>query len=118
MILVVDDETAIRDISRQTLEAFGYAVQTATDGADALAIFIRDGGTIKAILTDIMMPIMDGPALIQAIRRLNPTIPIIAASGLTTNRTGSMFGIRHFLPKPYTADAMLRALRDVLQGGA
>jgi PAS domain S-box-containing protein len=115
-VLVVDDEAAIRDISRQTLEAFGYSVMTATDGADALAIFVREGSAINAIITDIMMPIMDGPALIQAVRRLNPGVPIIAASGLTANRTGPMFGIRHFLPKPYTADAMLRALRDVLQG--
>jgi CheY-like chemotaxis protein len=115
-VLVVDDEAAIRDISRQTLEAFGYTVLTAVDGADALAVVIRAGPTIQAIITDIMMPIMDGPALIQAVRRLAPAIPIIAASGLTANRSGSMYGVRHFLSKPYTADAMLRALRDVLKG--
>ncbi|HEX3927377.1 MAG TPA: PAS domain S-box protein [Gemmatimonadales bacterium] len=115
-ILVIDDEPAIRDISRQTLEAFGYAVITATDGADGLTKYVQEGGAIDAVITDIMMPIMDGPAFIQAVRRLNPEVRIIAASGLTVGASHSapILGIRHFLPKPYTADTMLRALREVL----
>jgi two-component system, cell cycle sensor histidine kinase and response regulator CckA len=116
LILVVDDEAAIRDVTKQTLEAFGYTVLTAADGADALATYTRQDGAIAAILTDIMMPVMDGPALIQAVRRIDPAIPIIAASGLAASGsdTAPMVDVNHFLPKPYTADAMLRALRAAL----
>jgi CheY-like chemotaxis protein len=115
-IMVVDDEAPIRDITRQTLEAFGYRVVTAADGAEALALYARQGDRIDAIITDIMMPVMDGATFIHAVRRLNPHVRIIAASGLTANggHTATVSGIHHFLPKPYTADAMLRALRAAL----
>jgi two-component system cell cycle sensor histidine kinase/response regulator CckA len=115
-VLVVDDEAAIRDITRQTLEAFGYTVVTAADGAEALATYAQRGNTIDVIITDIMMPVMDGATFIHAVRRLNPDVKIIAASGLTANggQTAAVSGAHHFLPKPYTADTMLRALRAAL----
>ena len=116
VILVVDDEPSVQQITQQTLEAFGYRVLLATDGADAVAIYARQREEIAAVLTDMMMPIMDGPATIQALRRLNLHLPIIAASGLAANSHVSQvasLGVKHFLPKPYTAETLLKILRQI-----
>jgi PAS domain S-box-containing protein len=121
LILVVDDEASVRAITRQTLEAFGYRVVTATDGADAVATFGRYGKGIGLVLTDISMPIMDGPALIRALLRMDPGVRIIAASGQGANdgmAGAADSGIRYFLPKPYTAETLLEAVRRVLDEGS
>ncbi len=118
LILVVDDEAAVRQVTEQTLEAFGYRVLLAADGAEAVAVYANRGVEIDAVLTDMMMPVMDGPATIIVLRKLNPHLPIIAASGLTANghdHHAPIPGVRHFLPKPYTAEALLQALRKVLR---
>ncbi len=120
LILVVDDETSVRQITAQTLEAFGYRVVLAADGAEALAVYTTRGAEIAAVLTDMMMPVMDGPATIRVLRKLNPSLPIIAASGLLANgHTGhaANLGVKHFLPKPYSAETLLKTLRQVLAGG-
>jgi CheY-like chemotaxis protein len=118
-ILVVDDEPAVRQVARQTLEAFGYRVATASDGAEAVTIYSASLGQFAVVLTDMMMPVMDGPATIQAILRLDPSARIIAASGLSLDRNtagelGS--GIRIFLPKPYSAESLLAAVHGLLAG--
>lgn len=121
LVLVVDDEAAVREITRRTLEAFGYRVVTATDGADAVAIYRGRGDEIDAVLTDIMMPVMDGIATIRALRTIDPEVRIIAASGLGTNQSVARVndaGVWHFLPKPYTAGSLLSVLHDVLRGDA
>ena len=118
LILVVDDEENIRQITRATLEKFGYRVLTATDGTDALAAYAEQGDRIALVLTDMMMPFMDGAATIRALRRLNPELKIIAASGLTTNEQSSdvqTAGVNAFLAKPYTAEKLLTTISDVLQ---
>ena len=72
------------------------------------------------MLTDMMMPIMDGPALITALRRINPQVRIIAASGLNLesnlSRAGQV-GVRHFLAKPYSAELLLQTIQRALQEG-
>ncbi|CAM2960884.1 PAS domain-containing hybrid sensor histidine kinase/response regulator [Rariglobus hedericola] len=117
-ILVIDDETSILTITRQTLEAFGYQVIVAHDGAEAVAVYAQHRDTIAAVLTDMVMPIMDGPATISALMRVNPHVLIIAASGLNSNgrvAKAAGAGVKHFLPKPYTAETLLITLRDVLR---
>lgn len=117
LILVVDDEASVRDITRQTLEAFGYSVLTATDGADAVALYGRRGDDIDLVLTDLMMPIMDGPTLIRALRRMDPDVRIVAASGIGTDGglvRAADSGVKDFLPKPYTAGTLLQVLAQVL----
>jgi signal transduction histidine kinase/CheY-like chemotaxis protein len=118
-VLVVDDEISVRVITQQTLEAFGYRVLVAGNGAEAVAVFAEHAKDIAVVITDMMMPIMDGSALIHALMKLNPGIRVIAASGLVAN--GSAFkaassGVKYFLPKPYTAQTLLdtlqRSLRD------
>ena len=117
LILIVDDEANVRQITRQTLEAFGYRVVVASDGAEAVAIVARQDSEIAVVLTDMMMPVMDGPATIQVLRRLNPHLPIIAASGLSADgrvTQAAGLGVKHFLSKPYSADALLQVLRQIL----
>jgi PAS domain S-box-containing protein len=117
MIMVIDDEASILTITSQTLQAFGYNVVTATDGADALAVYVQHRKEIAAVLTDMMMPVMDGPATIYALLRINPVVKIIAASGLNENggvAKASSAGIKHFLLKPYTAGTLLKTIRAIL----
>ena len=117
LILVVDDELCVRQITQQTLEAFGYRVVLACEGAEAVAVYASRPSEISVVLTDMMMPVMDGPAAILVLRRLNPHLPILAASGLALQEhvaKAASLGVRHFLPKPYTAEALLTALHEVL----
>ena len=117
MILLVDDEASILDITSQTLQSSGYRVLTATDGAEAMAVYVQHKSEIAIVLTDMMMPIMDGQATIHALMRINPAIKIVAASGLSTNgnaMNGAGTCIKHFLLKPYTAETLLKVMRAVL----
>jgi CheY-like chemotaxis protein len=117
LVLVIDDENIIRAVTRQTLETYGYRVLTAADGAEGIALFAQQSAQISAVITDMMMPVMDGPATIHAMLHLKPHVRIIAASGLN-NQThvakATRAGITDFLPKPYTAETLLTLLRAVL----
>ena len=117
LVLVVDDEAAIRDITRRTLEIFGYRVLTASDGAEAVALYAQHGREIAVVLTDMTMPVMDGAATIAALLRTNPAARIIAASGLSSGATiakETRDSVQDFLPKPYTAETLLTRIREVL----
>ncbi|MCI0391130.1 MAG: PAS domain S-box protein [Acidobacteria bacterium] len=117
LILVVDDEASILRITRSTLEAFGYRVLTASDGTEAMALYMENRGEVKAVLTDMVMPYMDGAATIRALRKLSPQLPIIASSGLSDLGKGEearSLGVQRFLPKPYTAEKLLWTLKEVL----
>ncbi len=117
LILIIDDEAAIREITKETLEAFGYKAMTASDGAEGVAIFAENKKNIKLVITDIMMPVMDGTAAIAALQRISRDVKIIAASGLTAR--GQVMpppapGVQGYLTKPYTAEKLLKTLRTVL----
>jgi two-component system cell cycle sensor histidine kinase/response regulator CckA len=120
LILVVDDEIAIREITKGTLEAYGYRALTAADGTEAVALYAQHKDEIRVVLTDLMMPYMDGPATIRALHKMNPQIKIIASSGLAENvravEAGNI-GVETFLPKPYTADKLLSALAEIISTG-
>ena len=117
LVLVVDDEGAVRKIAKRMLERSGYRVLLAGNGAEALALYARHQQEIAVVLTDMSMPIMDGPALIRALLTMNPQVRIIGSSGLAaTDGVGEVPGspVRHFIAKPYTADTLLRTLRLAL----
>ncbi len=117
LILVVDDEPAIREITRQTLEAYGYRAIVASDGAEAIAIYAQRADEIALVITDMMMAIMDGPAAIRVLRRMNPKIRIIAASGISANGGAARLSelqVKHFLAKPYTAESLLQTVQRAL----
>ena len=116
-VLIVDDESSILNITGQTLEAFGYRVLTADNGAEAVAVYAQHEQEIALVLTDMMMPFMDGAATIHALLKINPAAKIIAASGLNANDNVSRAtsaGVKHFLTKPYTAATLLKIFRTVL----
>ncbi len=113
LILVVDDEIAIREITKGTLEAYGYRALTAADGTEAVALYAQHKDEIKVVLTDLMMPYMDGPVTIRALQKLNPRVRIIASSGLAESGR-AIEGVKLFLPKPYTAERLLKALAEVI----
>ena len=116
-ILLVDDEASILAITSQTLQAFGYRVLTATDGAEALALYAQHRHEIAVVVTDMSMPILHGAATIRALMRINPGVKIVAVSGLTANggaAKASGDGVKNFLTKPYTAGTLLTVMRAIL----
>jgi CheY-like chemotaxis protein len=115
MVLVVDDEASILTITSQTLQAFGYRVLTAKDGADAVALYAQHRNDIAVVLTDMMMPVMDGLAMMKVLRKINPAVKIVGSSGLHANSSVAKGGgIKHFLPKPYSPENLLKVMRTVL----
>lgn len=115
-ILVVDDEPAVLNTIHKTLEAAGYTVLTARNGAEALALYTRQHETIDLVLTDLMMPQMDGADLISAIRHIKPTQIVIAATGLETGSISqkvARMGIPH-LTKPFSTDDLIHQLNKAL----
>jgi PAS domain S-box-containing protein len=116
-VLVVDDEEGIRQIAQRILEKFGYRVLLANDGAEGIALYRQYGSEIAVVMTDMMMPLMDGNATIQALVALNPAVRIIAVSGLATDAKAAGAAaarVLHFLAKPYTAETLLTAIRAAL----
>jgi two-component system cell cycle sensor histidine kinase/response regulator CckA len=116
-ILVVDDEAAIRTLSKLTLEAYGYEVITAENGVEAKRIFAERKDEISLLISDITMPEMDGIALIGEVKKNAPDLPVIGISGLRANGNkirAQEIGVTGFLPKPFTAEALLRAVHAVL----
>jgi PAS domain S-box-containing protein len=113
LILVVDDELAIREIIKLTLEGSGYRVLTGTDGTDAVAIFAQRKEDIQVVIVDIMMPFMDGPATMRALSKLAPNTKFIAISGLVENEKSADFVDNpnvFFLAKPFTTEQLLNTL--------
>jgi CheY-like chemotaxis protein len=120
LILVVDDEAGIRDIAKTTLETFGYRVLTAEDGTEAVAIYASRLGEVQAVLTDMMMPFLDGAATIRALQKLDPQVRIIASTGLSDgmrSEEAEKLGAKLVLSKPYTAETLLKALAASLDHG-
>jgi len=118
LVLVVDDEADVREVVQQILEAFGYQALLAADGIEASALYASRKEEIAVVVTDMMMPLMDGPATIQALMSQNPQVRIIAASGLSTSSNAAKAakeGAKHFISKPYTTATLLQTLHAVLQ---
>lgn len=112
-VLVVDDEEGILQMARKTLERHGYQVLLAHHGAEAVDIYSQHPGEISVVITDMSMPVMDGPTAIRLLRAIDPDVRIIASSGLESvgdaaKAIGS--GSVLFIPKPYSAEVLLRAV--------
>lgn len=120
LILVVDDEEAIRESLRHLLETNGYRVIVAGDGSQGMVCFVQQQQNIRALVTDIMMPLMDGAELIRAVRRLSPKLPILAMSGLPEKEQQIErpdTKADYFLIKPFVSDQLLVALHRCLGPG-
>jgi two-component system cell cycle sensor histidine kinase/response regulator CckA len=118
LVLVVDDEGSIREVAQRTLEHFSYRVLTAFDGMDAVSIYRERQHEIAVVITDMVMPIMDGPATIIALQAINPKVRIIGTSGLDSQdgmAKAKDVGVIYFIRKPYTAEVLLQTLHEALQ---
>jgi two-component system, cell cycle sensor histidine kinase and response regulator CckA len=118
LILVVDDEVAVREITQATLETYGYQVITASDGIEAIARYAELKHNISTVLLDMMMPSLDSPTTIRTLLKLNPQVKIIAMSGLATNEAVNQTmneGVKAFLAKPFTAVELLDLLSGLCQ---
>jgi PAS domain S-box-containing protein len=118
LILVVDDESSVRGVATAILEGSGYRVLAAQNGAEALTLFKEHREEIGAVLTDMMMPVLDGPATIAALLQLGCRVPIVAASGLAEAAppAESIPGVRAVLAKPFPAEQLVRIVAEVLRG--
>ncbi|MEI1375573.1 response regulator [Nostoc sp. UHCC 0926] len=117
LILVVDDEVAIQEITRTSLEAHNYKTLIASDGMEAIALYAQYRDKISAVLMDIMLPSLDGLTAIRTLQKINPQVRIIASSGLTSDNKLSAvaaIGVNTFLSKPYTVNELLLSLQKVL----
>ncbi|MCC5839541.1 MAG: PAS domain S-box protein [Opitutales bacterium] len=116
-ILVIDDEAAIREITKDTLETYGYRVLLAANGAEGVSLYQTHRTEIEAVIVDMMMPVMDGTATVEAILDANPAARIIAVSGISGDRA-SLRAVRnqvhYFLTKPYSTETLLTSLHEML----
>ena len=120
LILLVDDEENILRITAATLEMFGYRSISGVTGTEGLAAFKERRDEIDLIVTDMSMPDMDGPAMIRAIRKLDPGVKIIGMSGLmNAEQTAELqdLDVTSFLTKPFTAEKLLVTISEVIAKG-
>ncbi|WP_404788681.1 response regulator [Altericista sp. CCNU0014] len=115
LVLVVDDESAIRQTIQVVLETHGFRALVAQDGIDAIALYAQYRSEIDLVLLDVMMPAMDGFKLIETLAKFTPPVPIIAMSGVASHQNSvlSHTQVQAFVAKPFTADALLTAIRTV-----
>ncbi|MEQ1606277.1 MAG: PAS domain S-box protein [Pyrinomonadaceae bacterium] len=117
LILVVDDEKNIREVTIATLERFGYKTVSAVDGTDALAVYSQHAKDISAVLTDMAMPYMDGASLIRALKKMKPGINIVAMSGLLSDAQIAELhelNVKEIITKPFSAEKLLGTLASIL----
>jgi two-component system, cell cycle sensor histidine kinase and response regulator CckA len=118
LILIVDDETAVQEITKVTLEEHGYEVITASDGIEAIAIYAEHKSRIGLVLMDLMMPSLDAGTTIRTLHKLNEQVRIVAMSGLAANESvtkGMENHVQGFLAKPFTAPELLNMLSGILE---
>ncbi|MEA5449116.1 response regulator [Leptolyngbya sp. CCNP1308] len=116
LILVVEDEEIVRRMLRSLLESHPYRLLLAPNGAAALDLYRQHQGDIQLVVTDIMMPVLDGLVFIESLRTLNTEIPIIAFSGLPSHEDSALAsGANYFLNKPFDANALLDLVAIALQ---
>ena len=104
-------------MTRRVLEQSGYKVLLANDGAEAVAMFTQHADEIRAVLTDIMMPQMDGVALIHVLHNMAPNVKVIMTTGIddpALTATVSQLNVKAVLKKPFMSKLLLQTLRAVL----
>ncbi len=120
LILLVDDDESIQSAVKEMLVANGYNVIIASNGQEAVDLFSGSNGDIGLVLTDMMMPKMDGISTIRKLKVINPNVRIIASSGLNEEIYSVELNknrVKSFLHKPYTAKDLLKAVYVELRNG-
>jgi two-component system, cell cycle sensor histidine kinase and response regulator CckA len=120
-LLVVEDETAFRDLLRDGLQAKGYHVLVAANGVDALRVADEYSGQIRVLVTDVIMPQMSGPELTRTLKKIRPGIEILYMSGYTGDKVSdddSSSGDVTLMQKPFYIDDLVRKIQEILARGS
>ncbi|QYJ08572.1 response regulator [Qipengyuania flava] len=115
-LLLVEDEDMVRAVAERALVRAGYTVTTASDGEEGLAAIANGNTEFDLIVSDVVMPAMDGPAMARAIRRVKPDIPILFMSGYAEEQLRNDIDIEnmHFIPKPFSVQQINAKVAEVL----
>lgn len=115
LILVVDDETRILETTKILLEVYSYRVLTASNGIEAIALYVQHEDEISVVLMDMMMPLMDGATAITTLQKINSQVKVVAVSGLNlSEKLAKIPGVKKFIAKPYTTKELLQTLHSIL----
>jgi two-component system, cell cycle sensor histidine kinase and response regulator CckA len=120
-ILVIDDEAVVRLTAEHTLRRLGYDVVAASDGAKGIQVLRSLNDTIRLVLLDLSMPVMDGEAALREIRKIRPDVPVLLSSGFGPAEAMRRFGTLEtagFLQKPYTGRTLAMRVRAAIGRGA
>jgi CheY-like chemotaxis protein len=120
-VLVVEDQDAVRDLACIILESYGYRVLQATNGPEAMAVAEGYPAIIHLLMTDIILPVMDGRVLADNLRAVRPETKVLYVSGYSEERIGhnrALGGDLAYLSKPFSAEVLARRVREVLTGNA
>jgi len=118
-VLVIDDDPSVRDMIREVLEGEGHEISVAEDGVAGSLLFQRM--PFDLVITDIVMPNQDGLETIRVLHRERPDLPILAISGggryawNDVLETAALFGASQTLSKPFSVQALVTAVRDLLR---
>ncbi|MEW6488648.1 MAG: response regulator [Thermodesulfobacteriota bacterium] len=119
VVLVAEDDEAVRELARKVLVEAGMEVLCTRDGCEAVDRVRAEGGRIRVVVLDLMMPVMDGKTALRKIRRLQPDLPVVVASGLDGRQVlGPELAaqVAVFLRKPYRSVELVEALRRATRG--
>jgi len=118
-ILLVEDEDMVRAVAERSLTRQGYSVITASDGDEGLEK-VQQGGQFDLVVSDVVMPVMDGPAMAREIRTIAPDLPILFMSGYAEAQLRDQIDIAqmHFIPKPFSVQQIADKVAEVLAGAA
>jgi len=118
LILIIDDEPEIAEFASTILAEEGYKVIVARDGFEALKIFQQIHRQIGLIILDFFLPVMDGDAVFEELKAINPSVNVLLSSGFAEqNKIGAMLaqGLRGFIPKPYTREKLLQQVGSAIE---
>jgi CheY-like chemotaxis protein len=118
LVLVVDDESVVRNFAKATLERQGYTVLLAEHGGQAVDLFRQRGPEIRLVLLDLTMPVMGGEETLRHLKMRNAGVPILLSSGFNEVEAIQRFtgkGLAGFIQKPYTAAALAEKVKSVLK---
>jgi CheY-like chemotaxis protein len=118
LILVIDDEPEIAEFASTILADEGYKVIVARDGFEALRIFQQIHNKIGLIILDFFLPVMDGDAVFEELKAINPRVNVVLSSGFAEqSKIGLMLaqGLRGFIPKPYTREKLLEQVQSAIE---
>jgi len=119
-ILLIEDEEPLLNLMKLFLESNGYTVLTATDGLMAIDVYTHHADDISLVLTDVGLPYLGGISVIQRLRKLNPSLPALLASGYLTEhqqRDAQQLGVEKIIAKPYQPNNVLARIREALAVG-